>query len=266
MKMYFIPALLICILTFCVFRLIYIRRSNAATRISLIITGFILAIPAVLFTSNYTLLIPYAPWFYYFHALPGIEMSSGLTGALLGVLYASSKLRPGKLNAPILTACTMIFLGLLIAPFAKQMIYGINYSILENRWHDGICLQSSSYTCVPACITTLIRMQGGHITEPELASAAGSTSRGTEMWYMMRALRKPGYELRVHHVNPIQKAPVPSVIGVKLGDIGHVVVLLAKDKDGPVIGEPLRGRHKYTWKVFRKSYHPDGTCITISKI
>lgn len=237
-----------------------------AARIGLILVGAFLAVPGLLFVSNYIFLIPYAPWFYNAHTLPGAEMTSGLVGAILGIMFASSQLRPGKLNAPILVVCTLIAAGLLVAPFAKQLLRGVDYSTLENRWEDGICLQTSSYTCVPACTATLIRMQGGKVTERELARAAGTTQTGTETWYMARALKQWGYEPRYHHLRSIKNAPVPSIIGVNLGDIGHVVVLLAKDKNGVTIGEPLRGRRTYNWHAFHECYKLDGTCITIKHL
>ncbi|MCE5199260.1 hypothetical protein LLG39_09825 [bacterium] len=264
MRIYAIPALLIGILTFIGFRIAYIRSSNVAVRVGLILAGLVLAIPAVLFTSNYMLLIPYADWFFNAHTLPGVEASSGLVGALLGIMFASSKLRPSKLNFPVLSFCTILASGLLIAPFAKQLLYGVDYSNLTNKWNNGICLQTSSYTCVPACVSTLIRMQGGNIAEPELARAAGTTKHGTETWYLARALKKRGYKAHFHNVRSLRNAPVPSVVSVNLGDIRHVVVLLAKDENGLTIGEPLRGRHSYKWSVFQKSYHPDGMCITIT--
>lgn len=266
MKPYAITALLIGILTFSIFRLAYIRYSTVAARVGLILLGAVLAVPAVLFSSNYLLLLPYGDWFYNLHALPGVEMSSGLVGAMLGVMFASSKLRPAKLNAPILALCTVLASVLLITPFAKQLFWGMDYSKLHDKWEDGICIQTSDRTCVPACIATIIRMQGGHITEPELARAAGTTKRGTEAWYMMRALKKWGYKPCYKRLRSVKDAPVPSVVGVSLGEVKHVVVILAKDKKSVTIGEPLRGRHTYTWRVFRKCYHPDNACITIRKI
>ena len=253
------------IASFTLFRLAYIR-SSALGRVGLIFFGLLLATPAILFASNYVLLIPYALWFYEFHAMPGAEITAGLAAAILGVMYASAKLRPSKLNTPILVICTVLVFALLVTPFAKQLFYAVDYTSLDNKWKDGICIQTSSYTCVPACVATLARLQEMHLTEPELAQAAGTTKRGTEYWYLARALRHKGYEPELHHVRSIKDAPVPSVVGVNLGDIGHVVVLLSKDKYGVNIGEPLRGRCHYSWLVFNRCYKPDGMCITINKL
>lgn len=229
----------------------------------LIFLGLLATLPAVLFASNYALCIPYAMWFYEFHALPGAEITAGLVTGILGVMSASAKLRTGKLNAPILAVCGLITLTLVLTPFYKQLLYSVDYGALGDKWQDGVCLQSTKYTCVPACAVTYMRLHGWPATEKQLARAMGTTSRGTEMWYLMRALRKRGYEPQFSHVRSVKDAPVPSIIGVHIGDIGHVVVLLSKDKTGATVGEPLNGRHRYTWPVLIRRYTPDGTCITI---
>jgi hypothetical protein len=82
----------------------------------------------------------------------------------------------------------------------------------------------------------------------------------------MRALRRRGYEPQFRRIATVQDAPVPSIVGVHIGDIGHVVVLLGKDKQGATVGEPLNGRRHYTWSVFKRRYRPDGSCIMIRKL
>lgn len=264
MKANLIPTAAAAYLVFILFFRLYLRSSVIA-RIGLTFLSLLLAVPAVLFISNYVLLIPYASWFYKFHAMPGVEISSGLIGAIIGILFASSKLRPGKLNAPILAICTTGAVILLITPFAKQIIFGVNYSGLKDTWKDRVCLQSSGYTCVPASIATIARLQGGHLTERELAQAAGTTRRGTEIWYMVRALRAKGYELRYRRCS-IRKATVPSMIGVNLGNIGHAVVLMKRHGDEVVIGDPMKGEHSYSISNFEKYYHPGNSCVTIKQI
>lgn len=242
------------------------RCATILARVAIIVFGLIAATPAVLFASNYALCIPYARWFCEFHARPGIETTAGLVAGILGVMYASAKLRPGRLNTPVLAACTLITIGLVVTPFAKQLFSAADYTSLQDKWKYGICLQTSSYTCVPACSATVVKMQGGNLTEPQLARCAGTTRTGTESWYLMRALRRRGFEPEFERTKNIQDAPVRSILGVHLGSIGHVVVLLSKDKHGLTIAEPLRGRCRYSWSAFKRCYKPDGTYVTINKL
>jgi len=261
----YIPALILGTFSLILFRLLYLRAKSMLPRVLLMLTAFILAVPSVLFASNYLLYIPYAPWFYEFHSWAGAEISSGLIGALLGIMFASSKLRPGKLNGSILIVCCVLSFTLLTTPFMKQLYDSVDYTSLTDTWKDGICLQTSSYTCVPACSATMVRLLGGNVTEVELAESAGTIKSGTEYWYLMRALRKRGYEPAYRHYSSLKDAPIPCILGVHIGNLGHVVVLLKKNKDGIVIGEPLSGKKEYTYRQFDEFYHPDKSYITLRR-
>lgn len=258
------PAIAVAIMCFALYRWAYLRSKRTYVRAMLVAASVVIMIPSLLFASNYVLWIPYAPWFYRFHALPDVEILSGLAMGLLGIMFASSKLRPAKLNVPILTVCAAGAAALVIAPFAKQIFYSLDYSKLEDKWCDGVCLQTSGCTCVPACAATVIRMLGEKVTEKELAREAGTILTGTEYWYLERALNRRGYKPHLTHLKSIRQAPIPSIVGVKIGETGHVVVLFRKDKKGAEIGEPMRGRRYYTWEMIRDCYKPDGMCITIS--
>lgn len=263
MRANFVPALLLAVVSFVGFRQLYLRWCSMVGRAVLVGAAFALATPGVLFASNYLLMLPYASWFIELHSLPGAEISSGLVGSWLGVMFASSRLRPSKLNGPILIVCAVMTVGLVCGPFLKQLYGHVYYETMDERWRDGVCLQSSSYTCMPASVTTIVKMMGGHITEPELAREAGSTVGGTEFWYLRRALRKHGFDCRFRWVGSARRAPVPCVLGVMNGDLPHAVVLLHKDAKGVVIGEPLRGRREYDWALFKECYRPEGSAIVI---
>lgn len=262
MKEYFLPAIFAAVISFVIFRKAYIRASIAG-RIVLLITAFALATPAILISSNYVLLLPYASWFVELRSIPGTEASSGLIGALLGVMFASASLRPYKFNGSILIVCSVVSVMLLSLPFLSHLYNALDYSTLNDQWAKDICLQTSGYTCVPACFATMIRMQGGNITEKQLAQAMGSSMDGTEVWYLKRGLRKFGYEPKIHHCRSVEKAPVPCILSVVATGIPHVVVLLNKDSNGVVIGEPLRGKRRYKWDIFKKYYRPDGMYMTL---
>lgn len=265
MRANLVPAIIVAVLSFGAFRWCYLRSGSVPARVAMVVVALLAAVPAVLFASNYALYIPYARWFFLFHSLPGAEITSGLAAGILGVMFASAKLRPAKLNAPILAVSALLTLALVLTPFAKQLLYAVDYGALGDRWQDGVCLQTTKYTCVPACTATYMRLHGWPAAEQELARSVGTTSRGTEMWYLMRALRRRGYEPVFSHARSVKDAPVPSIIGVHIGDIGHVVVLLSKDETGATVGEPLTGRHRYTWPVLIRRYRPDGTSILIKK-
>jgi hypothetical protein len=251
------------IISFIIFRLLYLRHSTVWSRATLGIAALAMAIPALLFSSNYILYLPYESWFIYSHSLPAIEASSGLVGALLGVVFASARLRPSPLNTPVLILTTAAAILLLITPFNRQLFHRLDCSQLEDKWADGVCLQTSSYTCVPASCATLVKMLGGSVTERELAIEAGTSELGTETWYMMRALRRHGYEMEIRWAKSLADIPAPAILGVEYGDIGHAVVMMSKDKTGPEIGNPKALRRHYSWKAFERVYHPELVYYTI---
>lgn len=264
MTSYLFIALANAIVSFILFRSLYLRNGMMWLRAACVMVAFVLATPSVLFLSNYLLHIPDGIWFINFHSLSGIESSSGLVGALLGVIFASARPRPHWLSIPVLTISTVVAVMLLIVPFAKQLLNRLDYSKLENRWNNGICQQSSMSTCVPASCATVARMLGGSLTERELAIEAGTTSRGTEIWYMRRALHRHGYEIEARAAKSLKDASAPSILGVKVGSVGHVVVLMSKTDAGPEIADPLLGqRQRYTWTDFERMYQPNRVYFVI---
>jgi ABC-type bacteriocin/lantibiotic exporter with double-glycine peptidase domain len=162
--------------------------------------------------------------------------------------------------------CTALCALLIAKPFVPRIFETPNYAAMTGKWKGGICLQSTRYTCVPACAATLIKMQGGNITEGELAEAMDTASGGTQYWYMKRGLRKFGYEATSGWCKSIKDVPIPCMLSVVVSGLGHVVVLLETNETGVVIGEPLRGKCKYRWAVFNKCYEPNGTYTVIKHI
>lgn len=263
MKANLLPAIVTAIICFVMFRSLYYRWANPLARAALIFVSLILATPAVLFASNYVLSLPYAPWFIEAHAIPGAEIGSGCIAALLGVMFSSAKLRPNPLNRPLLIICTILVSLLVFTPFLKQLISHSDYTAQKESWKDGVCMQSTDHTCLPACSATVIHLLGGQVSEQEIARAAGTSNSGTESWYFLRTIRKRGYDAHFSCLTSLRDAPVPSIVGVWVGNIGHVVVLLKKDQQTVTVGDPLLGRKDRTWESFEKRYKPTGTCMTI---
>lgn len=265
MKANFPAALAVAILSFLIFRYLYLRRVGYPWRGALIFTSLALAVPSIWFASNYVLDIPYADWFINFHALPGAEITSGLVGAWLGIMFASSRLRPGPLNGSILIVCSVLSVILTCTPFLKQLYNPLDLRRLHHEMKDGICLQTTSVTCIPACAATVMRMQGSNITEPELARQI-STASGTEVWYLKRALARQDFAVGFGSVKSIRELPINSILFVSYTGVPHVVVLLAKDSKTVTVGEPLRGRRSYDWRMFKRFYSPHRSYMTIKRL
>lgn len=126
---------------------------------------------------------------------------------------------------------------------------------LKESWQEGVCLQSTASTCGPSSAATILRHLGKQATEAELAAAAHSHGRGTEAWYLARALRARGVQARFEFAPGFApEGGLPALVGVRLGEAGHFIAVLGRQGDGYVIGDPLVGREVLSPEQLEKRY------------
>jgi hypothetical protein len=91
-----------------------------------------------------------------------------------------------------------------------------------------------------------LRQLGKPATEKQLAQESFTSRSGTENWYLARALRRRGVQVRFRLEQDGNKPwPVPSIAGVRLpnsGGAGHFITILGRVGDKYIIGDPLEGR------------------------
>ena len=198
------------------------------------------AVPAVLMAAYYLHLYDDALWFYQFRALPFSEMSAAPAGLLCGLFHAQTAKR-ATLMGVLMPG--LLLLGLFI-PYVKPVILPLDLDELKAVCTDGVCLQTAASTCGPASAASVLRLFGAEDTEKTLAVEAFTSARGTENWYLARALRRRGFDVRYEILDrPVTKLPYPSVAGVKLpSGVGHFIAVLGETSDAYILGEPLSGR------------------------
>jgi hypothetical protein len=114
----------------------------------------LLTMPALAFTAYYLHLVKDTPTYISLRSLPGIEVMSGGIGLLAGLLTRSLKL-PHRWKWLPAFLCA----GLLLAPFLKPLLLPVTLQgQFQDRWSDGVCLQSGNSTCGPASLNTLLAM------------------------------------------------------------------------------------------------------------
>ncbi|HOM02358.1 MAG TPA: C39 family peptidase [Acetivibrio sp.] len=145
---------------------------------------------------------------------------------------------------------------LIIIPFIKPIIRPVSRnSQFQDRWKDGVCLQSTGSTCGPSALATIFNYYGISKSEQEIARASFSSSSGTENWYLIRYAEKNGLKTEVSYKNSLEDVPVPSIIGTYInGRIGHFITILGKEGDRFVVGDSLKGRLLLTEKEFNEYY------------
>lgn len=217
--------------------------------------SLLLAAPALLFLLYYFhfRFLDGAQWFYVFRAAPCSELAAGGIFFGTGVLHARA---PGPFFRSL--RFKLYALLLLLAPHLKPLLFPLDNNILGERWSQDVCLQSTPATCGPCSGATLLRAFGVKAGERELAYESFSYRLGTEAWYLARALKRRGLDVRLLAGGAVPaELPYPSIAGVWLGGqgrMGHFITVLDKTSQGYIIGEPLQGRRILSPKTLFETY------------
>jgi hypothetical protein len=146
-----------------------------------------------------------------------------------------------------------IFVGLLLLIQVGQNAWVFTtpgcYKESNGEWVDGVCLQSTNYTCGAASAAVVLRAHGvADAVEHECARLSHTVpGRGVTDLGAARALRMklPGRRvtLRVSTVEQLKDFNLPCLGSLKFSFwFDHMVAVLAVDERGYWIGDPLKGR------------------------
>ncbi len=246
--------------------------ASRATRCSVLglfsILGLIAAIPGVIFAVYYLKILGEPIWLYQFRSLPFTELSASGAGFLAGLLHG--KFSAGKRFrriAGIWFFPGILGLGLLI-PYLKPIVRPPDWKHFQDRWSEGVCLQTSESSCGPACAATLLWRDGKTATEEQIARASFTSRNGTENWYLARTLRRYGMQVQFALASDSKSTwPVPSIAGVRLpasGNTGHFITVLDRTGDSYVIGDPLEGKIVRSQSELRDAYEFTGFFLLVS--
>ena len=135
---------------------------------------------------------------------------------------------------------------------------------------DGVCQQTTPYTCGASAAATLLHHYGITSTEAEMAELCWTNSlSGTDEFCVARGLRlKLGDRaLRpaLHRAtwDDVVAREAPAMITIKWGIlVDHWVVLLEVQDDGAIlVGDPLEGVRRYSKADFLATFQ--GTMVTL---
>lgn len=234
-----VPALTLALVLFFTGSRLIAKMPHKLERAMLMAGTFILGVPGFLFPLYYFHLFDNMQWFYEFRSIPYTELAASGAGLFAGVLSGLIS-HHGRLVRPAL----MIVLCLgIVTPHLKPVIAPISDAQFNQRWSNGVSLQSTEASCGPASAATIARSLGLHASEKEIARQSYTYSGGTESWYLARALRKRG--LNVHFSilpTPVRTLPAPSIAGVRIHDFGHFIPIIKETEHTYILGDPLVGR------------------------
>lgn len=227
----------------------------------------LLCIPALSFLLYYLHLFDDSLWYIRFRSIPGIECAVSLCALFTGFVMAGFLHRRGSSLAGILRiAVNVLMVILIVTPFIKPILTPVaKVTSFRDCWKDGVCLQSGTSTCGPSSLATVFKAYGMDFTEEKISRSCYSCSTGTENWYLIRYAERNGFKVKLMSVANTAEIPCPSILGARLGGIGHFIILLGHDGDNLVIGDPLCGRLVLTPDAFRKRYTFDGFAMNFSR-
>ena len=233
------------------------RVSSRKGKIALLLS-LLLCLPGASFIAYYTHLFGEPVWYIEFRSINNIEILSGCWGLPMGLLV-------GWNNRRMLTA-SLLALALISLPFIKPILTPVDVAgQLHDEWSDGVCLQTTSATCGPASLATILAGYGMHCSERAIACRSYSSMGGTENWYLIRYARQQGFQVHCRHERELARIPMPAIIGIGTAHYGHFITLLGVEQGRYSIGDPLIGRMSLSRQEFDEKYRLSGFVMQVTR-
>ena len=191
--------------------------------------------------------------------MPGSELAASGAGFFFGLLhgyFAPIRLARNSFGAAFFPAT---LLTIIIGPYLKPLLLPVSWEDYSNRWSEGVCLQTSSSSCGAASAATLLRFLGKPADERVIAREAFTSLTGSENWYLARVLRKRGVAIEyVKETTEPVAFHYPAIAGVRVNGYGHFIVIMAREEDRFVVGDPMIGREVLSGDDLRRRYEFTG--------
>ncbi len=187
-----VPTFVLALLLFWAGERVAERQKTLASGIWIACAAAVAAVPGVAMVLYYLHGFDDSLWFYRFRSFPCSELAAAGMGLLAGAFCGFfPKFRYAARALAIPSLC----LGIAI-PYLKPFISPLSESQFQSRWSEGVCQQSTGSSCGPASAATILKSLGFEVTEKQLARECYTYEGGTENWYLARALRRRGCEVR----------------------------------------------------------------------
>ena len=150
-----------------------------------------------------------------------------------------------------------------IWPFLCPILSRNHLLSLKTRFdNDGVCLQTTVYTCGPAAAVTALKRLNLSAEEGELAVLAHtSNATGTPPDILCNALRAKygpsGLDCGYRHFRSVSELLNSglTLAVIKFGPlVDHYVTVLDVTDDSVTVGDPLKGKVRFTHEEFAKKW------------
>lgn len=200
--------------------------------------------------------------------LPYLIVTGVITPA--GYLLLAAALAPAKKNSRqriLIGVFSVVLTYYVFCDVGYLLVEGPEIARLVGQWEHETMRQSRIYTCGPAAGAALLQTWGLMVREGELAFAARTSFRGTELPRLADAIRFFGrykpltVKIKSVTFDELYEMNRPAVLLVEKGRLRHVVTLL-KMHDGKItIADPSNGTRELSIKEFWRIYGWDGRAI-----
>jgi hypothetical protein len=173
---------------------------------------------------------------------------------MLGIASSASIAR--KPRVAFIT-CTAVYA--LITFYRLFAIHGMDLAPLEHKvGADGICRQTTGWTCGPACAVTLLSHFRVSATEGEMARLSlADPLRGVDDVQLALAIREKalpaGYDVTVAESNwqNLRSSQLPVIVVFNLSThLDHYAVVLSANEDYVMLADPLSGARRIPREEF----------------
>jgi hypothetical protein len=180
-----------------------------------------------------------------------------------------------KLKKRSIRIAVTTFLGVVITyfmlPFVLPIVLRQAHQQLNTEINgDGICMQTTAYTCGPASAVTALRQLNLDAKEGDIAISANTNPfSGTQPESLCRTLNEQ-FAGKIHcsyaPYERIEDLPQrPCVVVIKYSFlIDHFVAVLTVNEEEVILGDPIGGKRRLSHADFCKIWR--GTAITLQKL
>jgi predicted double-glycine peptidase len=187
------------------------------------------------------------------------------------------RLRPPRQRVLVGAFFAIVAANYSVMPFLWPALVRPRLARLEAKVDaDGVCRQTTPYTCGPAAAVTALRELGIDATESDLALAMyTSPALGTPSDVLATALQDryadQGLTCEYRWFDSLDDLPrgTPVLAVVKFSFmVDHFVTVLESKNDRVVVGDPAAGRVTYTRQQFERRWRSKGVVLrrTISGV
>jgi hypothetical protein len=152
-----------------------------------------------------------------------------------------------------------VFAAIFFLTRAWLRMYAVDQTLLQaDRWNkDGVLMQGTKYTCVPASLVMLLKEQGISTDTYEMTERSGTNTEGTECGNIPKIGEHYGFKVTQKKLNydNFMSTNLPAIVTFTWHDMFHAAYArVDKEKGYIVVKDPSVGLSTLDKKNWRKYF------------